>query len=171
MLGLITLETNAQDIRLRNLPYLRCIPFYIDRPFQPIDSSNTTTETLITIGSPTEPYYFVRVDTRSSNLWVTADKVIYQQSSITIVDQTITTVGAPEDPSYTVRTDLVMSYRNQERLSFPNRTYIIAESSSFGTNSVLTENSFKATRYCYGSKFGIPLTKSQYERLKKWLGM
>ncbi len=161
----------AQDFQARRPPFLRCIPLNIDRPFQVTDGSTTTTETIITMGSPSDPYYFVRYDIRSSNVWKTADNVVYQYSSIDITDETVITIGSPGDPLYTVRYDSATTTRYHEQIIFPNRTYVVAGSTSFMTNGVLADNSFKATKYCYGTRIGTPLTKAQYDRLKKWLGI
>lgn len=169
--GLITCVADAQEMHVRKPPFLRCIPLYIDRPVQPTGSSGTTTETIITIGAPNDSYYFVRSDIRSTNLWITADKLEYHHSSIVITDETITTIGTPSDPFYVVQMETVAYVKKQEHIIFPNRTYVLAESSLLSTNGVMAENNFKATKYCYGIRRGTPLTKTQYERLKTWLGI
>ena len=171
LLMLIAGITEAQVFNSKLPPYLRYIPLYIERPLQPTDSFNSTIVTVVTIGTPSDPYYSVRTDTRSTNVWITADKVLYHSSLTEIVDDTTLTVGTPGDVIYVIQNDVFTTIWEQEHIVFPNRTYVIADLKSYSTNGVMIDNTFKAIRYSYGFKIGTPLTKSQYERLIAWLGI
>ena len=163
--------TEAQVFNSKLPPYLRYIPLYIDRPLQPTDSFSSTVVTVLTIGIPSDPFYSVRTDTRSTNVWITADKVLYHSSLTEIVDDSTLTIGSPGDVIYVIQNDVITTIWEQEHIVFPNKTYVIADLKSHSTNGVVIDNTFKAIRYGYGFKKGTPLTKAQYERLIAWLGI
>jgi len=169
--GLLACVADAQDLRALKPRLLRCIPLNLDRPVEPTSVFDETIETIITIGSPGDPFYLVRTDIRTTNLWITADNIEYHHAAIIITDESVLTIGTPADELYRVQTDVVTSMKLQERIIFPNRTYISAETSSSISNGVIAENTFQATKYCYGTKLGTPLSKAQLERLKQWLGI
>ncbi len=169
VVGLWAGVVSAQELRTLKPPLLRGIPWTIQRPAQPVDVVNAGMTTVLTINDG--GFQLVRTDVRHTNTWVTADNLRYDQSAVLMTDVTTITIGSPDDPEYIVITNVITTLRENETITFPNRTYVIAALSSTTSNGVLGQMQFSAVKYLYGTRLAQPLTLNQFDRLKDWLGI
>jgi hypothetical protein len=171
VLGLFAGAVDTQAIDVRKPPLWRGIPLGLERPVDFASLVNSRTVTVFTIGELGSSYFFERTDVRGSNTWVTADNILYSYTTVEIVDLTVRITGRPDDAFYSEQVDVMISRQEREIVQFPNKTYLTSVTTTSGTNDVEGGTTYQASRHLYGIERGLPLTKTQFQRIKTWLGM